>query len=220
MEYTYYKFNNVIGAYCEMPTSDARGLLPAQIQPVEPQHSRSVLGVTIFDFYDSLVGPYREAVLAVVVPPLVQPGRPLPKAGLFPFSVATTTKASRDHAIERWHLPHYMKELDISLEVSDGALSAVVRDDGNPVMELTVTEHEYAVHHNLYSSFSVDGTGRYKFSVHMEAEHSEHEEERGSFKLYPHAMTEGLTLSDISTVPFREEWYRKGVQSIEPLETL
>lgn len=220
MEYTYYRFNDVIGAYFEMPTSDARALLPAPIQPVEPQHSRSILGVTIFDFYDSLVGPYREAVLAVVVPPLIQPGRPLPKAGLFPFSVATSTKASRDHAIQRWHLPHYMKDLDIALEPTAGALTAIVRDDGELVMELTVTEHDYSPQHNLYSSFSVDETGRYKFSVHMEAEHSEHEEERGSFKLYPHPMTEGLTLSDISAVPFREEWYRTGVQSIEPLETL
>lgn len=220
MDYTYYKFNNVIGAYFEMSTNDARALLPASIQPVEPQHSRSVLGVTIFDFYDSLVGPYREAVLAVVVPPLVQPGRPLPKAGLFPFSVATTTKASRDHAIERWHLPHYMKDLDIALETSDGALSAVVRDDGQLVMELTVTEHSYAPEHNLYNSFSVDADGRYKFNVHMEADHSEHEEERGSFKLYPHPMTTGLTLSDISSVPFREEWYTRGIQSIEPLERI
>lgn len=220
MEYTYYKFNDVIGAYLEMPTSDARALLPAPLQPLEPQHCRSVLGVTIFDFHDSLVGSYREAVLAIIVPPLVQPGRPLPKAGLYPFIVGTTTKASRDHAIERWHLPHYMKELDIALGASDGALSAVVSDDGKPVMELTVTEHSYVVHHNLYNSFSTDSSGRYKFSVHMEAEHSEHEEERGSLKLYPHAMTKGLTLSEISTVPFREEWYRKGVQSIEPLETL
>ncbi len=220
MEYTQYKFTNVIGAYCEMPTSDARGLLPPPLQPVELQHSRSVLGVTIFDFHDSLVGPYREAVLAIVVPPLVEPGHLLPKAGLYPFIVATTTEASRRHAIERWHLPHYMKELDIALDDADGALTAVVRDDGKPVLDLTVTEHSYEARHNLYNSFSVDDTGRYKFNIHMEGEHSEHEEELGSFVLHPHPMTEGLTLSDISTVPFREEWYRNGVQSIEPLETL
>jgi len=220
MEYTNYGFNHVIGAYLEMPTSDARALLPAPLQPFELQHSRSVLGVTCFEFNDSLVGAYNECVLAILVPPLVQAGRPLPKAGLYPFIVGTTTAASRQHAIERWHLPHYMTDLDIRFEASPGRMEVEVRDDGQPVMDLIVTDHDFAPSHNLYNCFMADGDARFKANIYMKGQHSEHEEERGSFVLHPHAMTVGLTLDDISTVPFREEWYEAGVQTFEPLEQI
>jgi hypothetical protein len=53
----------------------------------------------------------------------------------------------------------------------------------------------------------------------MESAHTEHEEERGSLRLHRHAMTEGLTIEEVNTYPFREEWYGKGVQTFEPMET-
>lgn len=218
MEYTVYKFSNCVGGYFEMPTSDARALLPGHLQPVELQHSRSIFAITCFEFTESLVGAYNEVVLAVVVPPMVEPGKPLPKAGFHPFMVATTSAESRAHAIERWHLPHYMKDLDISFEGGEGEMVVHVTDEGRPVLSLTVGEHAYAPTNRLYNCYMTDADGRYKANIYMEGPHSEHEEERGSLELHPHAMTAGLTLADIGTVPFREEWYRNGVQTFEPLE--
>ena len=220
MEFTYYRYRNVVGAYFEMPTGDARELLPSHLQPVEPQHSRSIFAVTCFDFTDSLVGPYHEVVLGVVVPPLVQPGKPFPRAGFYPFMVGTSTAASRQHAIERWHLPHYMKDLDIRFTEADGRMDVAVRDDGAPVFDLVVTAHEYHPMKNLYNCFMADADGRYKANIYMEAAHSEHENERGSITLYAHAMTKGLTIEDVASSPFREEWDQAGLQTFEPLETL
>ena len=54
----------------------------------------------------------------------------------------------------------------------------------------------------------------------MEALHSEHEEEGGSLTLYKHEMTAGLTIDDVNTYPFREQWYQEGLQTFEPLERL
>lgn len=220
MEYTYYRYKNVVGAYFEMPTSDARELLPSHLQPVEPQHSRSIFAVTCFEFTDSLVGPYNEVVLGVVVPPLVQPGKPFPRAGFYPFMVGTSTAASRQHAIQRWHLPHYMTDLDIRFIEADGRMDVAVRDGAEPVLDLVVTAHEYHPMKNLYNCFMADGDGHYKANIYMEAAHSEHENERGSITLHAHPMTEGLTIEDVATSPFREEWYQAGLQTFEPLETL
>jgi hypothetical protein len=220
MEFTYYRYKNVVGAYFEMPTGDARALLPSHLQPVEPQHSRSIFAVTCFEFTDSLVGPYNEVVLGVVVPPLVQPGKPFPRAGFYPFIVGTSTPASRQHAIERWHLPHYMKDLDIRFTEADGRMDVAVRDDGAPVFDLVVTAHEYHPMKNLYNCFMSDADGHYKANIYMEAAHSEHENERGSITLHAHAMTTGLTIEDVASSPFREEWYQAGLQTFEPLETL
>jgi len=218
MEYTYYAYRMCVGAYFEMPTADARHLLPAHLQPLEVQHERSILAITAFHFTESLVGAYHEVVLAVVVPPMVEPGKPLPKAAFFPFMVGTSTEASREHAIDRWHLPHYMKDLDIGFVGKEHEMTVEVRDAGQPVLDLTVTDFEFEQINNVYSCFTVNDAGRFKVSIFMEAPHTEHEEERGSLTLYEHPMTAGLTIDEINTYPFREEWYRSGMQTFEELE--
>jgi hypothetical protein len=218
-DYTYYAYSMCVGAYFEMPTSDARALLPAHLEPMEVRHDRSILAITAFHFTESLVGEYHEVVLAVVVPPMVEPGKPLPKAAFFPFMVGTSTEASRLHAIERWHLPHYMSDLDISFDGDEGEVTVRVADKGQPVLELTVTDFEFEEVKNVYSCFTVDESDRYKVAIFMEAPHTEHEEERGSLTLYEHPMTAGLTIDDVEAYPFREEWYRSGMQTFERLES-
>ena len=51
----------------------------------------------------------------------------------------------------------------------------------------------------------------------MEAVHAEHEEETGSLILSEHPMTEGLTIDEVNTYPFREEWYSKGLQTFDKM---
>jgi len=217
-DYTYYAYSMCVGAYFEMPTADARGLIPSHLEPLEVRHDRSILAVTAFHFTESMVGAYHEIVLAVVVPPMVEPGKPLPKAAFFPFMVGTSTEASRKHAIERWHLPHYMKDIDINFEGESGEVLVTARDQGKPVLEMTVTDFDFEPAKNVYSCFTADGSDRFKVNIFMEAPHTEHEEERGSLTLFEHPMTAGLTLEDVETYPFREEWYRSGMQTFERLE--
>ncbi len=219
MDYTYYGFRNCVGAFFEMPTADARKLLPSHLEPLEMQHERSVLALTCFEFTESEVGHYFEIVLAVIVPPMVESGKPLPKAAFFPFCIGTSSEASRLHAIERWHLPHYMSDLDITMTESTDAMEVTVRDGDTPVLDFIVTKHEYAPTKNLYNAFTVeDGAdGKFKANIYMEAPHSEHEEENGSLTLHEHPMTKGLTIDDVNTYPFREQWYQAGVQTFEPL---
>ena len=181
-------------------------------------HDRSILAVTAFHFNESMVGEYDEIVLAVVVPPMVEPGKPLPKAAFFPFMVGTSTEESRQHAIKRWRLPHYMKDLDIHFAHSDDEMTVVVEDESAKVLEMTVTAFESSSQAaNVYECFTVDSEDRYKVNILMEAEHNEHEEESGSLKLYEHPMTQGLTIDEVNTYPFREEWYAKGMQTFDPM---
>jgi len=224
MNLTRYGFDRCVGAFFEMSTQDARAILPAHLQPVEVQHERSVMAVLAFQFTDSEVGSYDELVMSVITPPLVEPGKPLPKAAFFPFMVATNTQASREHAIERWRLPHIMKDMDFHWESSEGTTRVVVSDAGSPVVELTVTEHDFASVVNPYHCFtdgeSVGSTGKFKVNIFMDAPHSAHQEEEGELVLHPHEMTSMLTLEEVSSYPFREEIYLAGVQTFEELETL
>lgn len=220
MEYTYYGFRNCIGAFFEMPTSDARELLPQHLEPLEVQHDCSILAVTAFEFTKSSVGAYDELVLAIIVPPIVIPSQPMPNAAFFPFAVGTSIEAARLHAIERWHLPHYMNDLRLDFTHSEGQLAVKVSDQRMPVLDLVVTEHAFEPASNLYNAFTVTEDEHFKANVQMEGPHSEHEEERGSLRLYEHPMTAGLSLDGVSRMPFREQWYREGLQTFAPLETL
>lgn len=220
MVITRYGFKNCVGGFFEMATTDARNLLPAHLEPLEAMHTRSVLAVMAFQFTESEVGAYDELVMAVITPPRVEAGKPLPKAAFFPFMVATSTPESRAHAIERWRLPHFMKDVDFDFAESDDAIKVVVSDEGAPVLELTVTQHEFSPTVNPYHCFTVGDDDRFKVNIFMNAPHSEHDEEEGELILHPHPMTEGLTLEEVSTYPIREEWYRAGEQTFEEMESI
>lgn len=220
MVLTKYGFRNCVGAFFEMSTQDARGLLPSHLEPLEKMHTRSVLAVLAFQFTESEVGEYDELVLAIITPPQLEPGKPLPKAAFYPFRVATSTAAAREHAIERWHLPHHMADLDFEFIESDGSMRVEVSDEGTPVLDLTVTEHEFQRVVNPYHCFTVDGDDRFKVNIYMDGPHSEHDEESGELVLHDHPMNEGLTVQEVSSYPIREEWYRGGVQTFEELERL
>ena len=217
----HYYFNHGLSCLFEMPTSDARLLVPPHLQPVEVQHGRSVLSVTVFDFYEGDGGVFQELVLSVLVPPLVKPGDPLPKAGLFPFVVATSTEAGRREGVDRWKLPHLMRDIDVTLTEADGQISAEASANGEPILELTGTSHRFEPAELLFHTFMCDAGGSYKADLTMRGEsYSEHEFERGSLVIHPHEMTEGLTRDEIADAPFREQWMKKGVEVFAPLEAI
>ncbi len=219
---TRYGFQNCMGAFFQMDTKNARELLPSHLEPIEAQHGRSVLAILAFEFTESEVGAYDEVVMAIITPPRVGPGIPLPKAAFYPFVVATSTEASRQHAIERWHLPHYPNDLSFRFMQEDEQIGLVVAEGDDPVMELVVFAHDFNAAVNPYHAFTVDADTQapYKVNIFMDAPHSEHEAERGKLDLHEHPMLRHLDISSVERIPFREEWYRAGVQTFEELESL
>ena len=217
MDLTNYGFENAVGAFFEMPTGDARKILPAHLQPLEVQHQRSILAVTAFQFTESMVGDYDEIVLSVIVPPIITPSRPLPKAAFYPFTVGVTTESSRRHAIERWHLPHYMSDLQMDFLRTEDKLAITVHDGEAPVLDLTVTDFPSEPARVLFNAFVMNREERFSVNIFMDGAHGEHEDETGSLTLYRHPMTEPLTLDEVSRVPFREQWFHKGIQTFEEL---
>lgn len=222
MMLTRYGFQNCMGAFFQMDTRNARRLLPSHLQPIEAQHGRSVLALLAFQFTESEVGAYDEIVMAIITPPRVEPGKSLPKAAFYPFVVGTSTEPARAHAIERWHLPHYPSDLDFRFRENGADIALAVQDRDGPVLDLVVTAHDFNDAVNPYHAFTVDGASAtpYKVNIFMDAPHSEHEAERGTLRLHSHPMLRGLDHDEVDPIPFREEWYRAGVQTFEELETL
>ena len=105
-----------VSGFFEFPTENARRILPSHLEPIEVHHGTSIFAMTAFDFNESSVGPYGEVVMAVIV--VARSSSPASacrsRRSTRTWS-ATTTKAARDHAIERWHLPHWMEDVEIVL---------------------------------------------------------------------------------------------------------
>jgi hypothetical protein len=216
---TRYGYRDAISGFFEFPTDNARRILPKGLEPVEPHHGTSILAVTVFDFDESEVGEYGEVVYAVIVPPLVTDSR-LPKSAFFPWQVATTTAAARAHAIERWHLPHWMDDVQVEWQREPGRTTAKVTADGAPALEMTITDHSWDPVSHLYQSFQVDDSGRYLANILFEGEKSEHEEEAGGIVLHDNAFNKDIVLSEVYETPFRELWMRRGCQLFDPLRRL
>lgn len=219
---TRYGFDTCVGGFFQMSTANARTILPAHLEPIEAQHTRSVLAVLAFRFTESEVGAYDELVMAIITPPRVAAGQQLPKAAFYPFMVATSTEAARKHAIERWHLPHHPANLDFDFEEDANSVYVAASENGVDVVELTVTGHVFAPAVNPYHVFTVDpATGQpYKVNIFMEAPHAEHEAEDGSIVLHDHPALARLDTAEVDARPFREEWYKAGRQTFEELEKL
>lgn len=215
-----YHFRDAIGGFFEFPTENARTLLPPELQPIEPHHGSSVLSVMAFDFHDSPVGEYGELILSILVSPLIEPHAPMPRVAFFPFRLGTTTRESREHAIERWHLPHYMQDIGLNWERGDGHVTIHATDHGNPMVDMTITEHEWSNVEHRYQSFMNDDEGAYTSTIIMAGSFSENEEERGGITIYSQGMTDLIDHWDVTTTPFRELWMREGKQTFHPLRQL
>lgn len=220
MPQTLYEFRHAVSAFFEMPTEAARELLPGHLQPLEVRHGSGVLALTAFDFTKSMVGAYQEIVLAVIVPPLARPGEAFPRSAFYPFVVGTSTPESREHAIERWHLPHHMADIAVDFEEEDGRMDALVREGDRPILHLGVADHDWSEVDHLYQCFMVDGDSGLKVDIHMQGRFSEHEEEKGGLTLHDHPMCRGLDPDEVADRPFRELWMQSGRQVFEELETL
>ncbi|MCH2154594.1 MAG: hypothetical protein MK080_01155 [Opitutales bacterium] len=218
-ELTYYYFNKAIGGYFECPTDEVRKFIPSHLQPVELRPGVGIFAVILFDFTESSVGAYHEAVTCFIVQPHVRDGEPMPHSAFFPITVATNTENSKDHANERWHLPGWIEVVDIDIQDSgDGFHGTVSDSEGNVIIRLvTKRSAEPSNPDHLYQSFMTENNEHYRVSVTVEGSTIEHEEGDGNLEMSPHPFLKGIDPDEIETEPFREIITENGRQVFESL---
>lgn len=213
-------FTTGISALFEMSTSDAERILPAHLQPIEVRPQRSILNVSAFHFRDAPVGPHAELVLSVVVPPLTGKWTSFPKAGFFPFLSATTSAVARRDREKRLRLPTYPHDIDMQFVERTDRVTVKVSSGGTPVLDITVTQHEWSSTTHLLHSFMMDGERRLKADVQISGRYTMHEKESGHMLLHHHPVTSALNLAEVSPYPFREHWLKEGYEVFHPAESI
>ncbi len=220
MQVTRYDFRHAVNAFFELSEDTAREILPKHLQPLEHQHGVAILAVTAFDFSDSMIGPYGEIFMAIIVPPVVRAGRPFPLSALYPFIIGTSTAAAREHAIERWHLPLYPSDITVDFVEKNGSIDVHAHEAGRPILDLTVGEHGWEEAEQLYQAFMTDPQGRYMVDVRLKGSITEHEDQTGSGTFHDHPMCGQLADGDLPPTPFRELWMKDGCQLFDELSKL
>jgi hypothetical protein len=195
------------------------------LEPVEVNHGVSLMGVTLFDFTESPVGPYQELVLSLYVAPRLGVMEQHPHGAVCPVVVASSSREARDHAIDLWHLPHFHEDIYIDFaERIDGCgiTGKVYCRQNQPILEVTVSElGVWNPVYQLYQSFQSDESGDYMGVMDMQGSLSEHEEHTGTVRFYKeHRFFAGLDLSEMDTTPYREMWMKDGVESYHDLHEL
>lgn len=220
MPMTRYRFRHAVGTFLELPREDATRCLQGRHQPLEANHGIGVLAVTAFDFVDSEVGAYQELVLSIVTPPRISSDGEWPRSAFFPFMVATSSEASRLHAIERWRLPHYMSDIDVVFEAHTDGIRVRARERGRPIVDLDVSGSAWSQAHQRYQLLSASEGHLYKADLQIDGLFTEHEEETGRVVIHDHPMCARLAGAGVGSRPFREVWQKDGVQSIDALKVL
>ena len=150
----------------------------------------------------------------------VSPGERIPKAAFYPFLVATSTEAAREHAIERWHLPHWME--DIAVEIDDRGGSVATRADADGKPFLRDDDHRPLVEPGEPPLPVLHGRRRHTL---RDPDHDGGlaERARGGSRIHrpPRSpLQRSPRLSQVEPAPFREIWMKDGVQSFTPLQVL
>lgn len=216
---TYYGFKKAIGGYFEYPSAEIKKMLPSHLQPVELMPAVGIFSVIIFEFTDSSVGSYNEAVVSFMVQPFVNKGEPMPHAAFFPLTVATNTAASKNHANERWNLPGWSDMMDIQVNATENGYEGIVADlQNNTLLKLNVVKSVEAGNpNNIFQSFMEENDENYMVTITVEGSTIEHEEGDGGLVINPHDFFQGIDLDEIEKEPFREIIIEDGRQIFQPL---
>jgi hypothetical protein len=216
-----YRFSDILSAYFEFPTDNARRLLPGHLEPVELHHGSSVLSVGLFDVVESPVGPYRSVALSVLVVPVIKgTDETMPNSAFYPFMSATNRPEPRLLATEHLHLPHWTEDVQIDIERDGRNGRAKVQTGADAVLDLTIGEYSWSPVTHLYQCFAKDATGAYLAEIRAQGQFSDHQEETGLVRLHDHPFNAGLTIADVYEVPLRETWLRDGTQAFESIVQL
>lgn len=222
MSVVQYFISDGINCLFELPLETATTLLPKGLQPIESNHGVGLLGITLFNFTESPVGPYQELVFSIYIVPRTGLTGPHPHAAVYPLVVASSSEAARQHAIDLWHLPHFME--DIHLEFIQHAdtksiTGKVMCSQQEPIVELTISQGApWKPIQQFYQSFQNDSSGSYIGILDMKGSLSEHEENTGTLNLHSgHHFFSTMDFATLDPLPYREMWMKDGVESYHQL---
>jgi hypothetical protein len=213
-------FPDAVHGLFEIPSEDARRILPARVEPLEIHHGSCLLSVSAFDFSDSPCGAYAELALSIIVAPRISgPEDRWPRGAYFTFLMAANVPAARAQG-DALPLPYWREDADIRFAIDGDSAQVRVVADGASVIDMRIREHSWKPAHHDYQCFLARDGRIFLGHLDVEGEESEHEDGKGRLVLVAHPMLEGLDIASIDETPVRETWVRRGRQTLIELKPI
>ena len=140
-------YNKLKGIMFFLPISYSRAsdiISGLEVVPIRILPQKALLGLTVFDFIDSPVGPYRELALTIPVAlnnlykpniiPLLFPKALSKHFALYTIMLGMNTLHGQKHASEIFGYPVYKNLLDIDFNFDGGVVSVKIKDNGSDVL--------------------------------------------------------------------------------------
>ncbi len=165
-----------INAIFTARTSKLNKILPhPNFKPVEIWPGRSMLGITVFEYRDSSIGPYNE--IAFVIPIKFPPGFVFPgltvismmRKNVFPLYIhhlSVTIDISVKAGVHFWNHPKFLSE--ITLQDKGDNLDITLKENGILILKMSARKlalkqssriqfHTYSIRENVIMHGLVDG---------------------------------------------------------------
>lgn len=216
-----YKFNCVINCLTEIETDNIKGLLPKNLYPFEVHPDLSLLSIIGFDFYDTPVGKYQEIIIGILTQAYLTPEKNIPKATIFPINLATTSDASRQHAIDNYKLPHYLKNIDISFDTKGPKKILKCKEDNKIFLNIElVIENKGEKAKEYHQSLIYSAEKIFLSKIYIDANICETQDEKGNIELTNHDFFKNININSINNTPYLERFASTGVETMFELESI
>lgn len=118
-----------------------------RLVPVSIFRGQCLLGITVFDYHESPVGPYRELALSIPVlfdPFISLPILPLifdslfPAFGFYTLLLAMNTDIAREHSEKIFGYPTFSRNVDIAIEEQNETIAVSVGEGDRSILNFSI----------------------------------------------------------------------------------
>lgn len=202
-----------------------------RLKPVSIFKKRALLGVTIFNYTDCQVGPYRE--LALSIPVLLDTSFPLPVLpllfdslysgyGFYTISLAMNTKIARVHSEKIFGYPTYTENINIEIKNENDLVSIFVSEAQQQILSFSMSvPKSYRFTKKKYKTFFFTNNDLLKVTLNASA----YEAGLGAgklslLKLGDHPLSKLITSLAPANKPLQGIYYKKAFEILEKPEKI
>ena len=222
---TYPKLQGVM-FFLPISYSRACELIGKEISPIRISPQKALLGLTIFDFIDSPVGPYREMALTIPVS-LNNPFKPsfvplifqktLNKYfALYTVMLGMNTLHGQKHASQIFGYPIYDDLLDIDFNFNDRYVEVTVKENGDNILTFKINVNKgFKKHERFYKTIfrTNDGMKLVNLSA-LTNESSTYMNRLLSFKFGKHDIANKIIALEPLMFSLQTSFYKNAVETL------
>lgn len=224
------KYSNVEALMAFFPISivEAKKLLRTKrLKPISILNKKCLLGITIFDYVESPVGPYRELALSIPImfdSKISIPILPLivdslfKQFGFYTIILAMDSNIAREHSEKIFDYPTYTKNIEIDIKKNEDDISVISKERNETIIHLKMDiNKKFKIAAKNFDTYFIKDNKIMKVVMNTAAFMSESmKKEDLILNLGNHEISRIIKGLKIQSHPIRVVYYRKAIEILNP----